>query len=207
MKFLTGNEKIKCRGLFQLSEITFKPQFKLALLCNDKPEMDKNDAGVWSRCRVINFPTTFVENPQDINEKKMDKNLQYKMINWKADFMLLLLEYYKKYVIYGLPMTECIKQQTLEYKHEQDMYKRYLDERTEKSATHVKFVTLYDDFKQWYVENNPSMKIPSSRIFQVGIKRYIKIEKNVKFNNIPTTGIKYFQLKLLDDINMVYDSS
>jgi hypothetical protein len=64
------------------------------------PKVDKLD--FYKMCRVINFPTRFVDNPKEINEKKADKELEVKMRNWYADFMLLLLEYYGKFMKDGL---------------------------------------------------------------------------------------------------------
>jgi phage/plasmid-associated DNA primase len=68
MKFLTGNDPINARNLYKSKMETYQPQFKLALLCNDIPEMDSNDDAVWARCRCVEFPITFVDNPKTENQ-------------------------------------------------------------------------------------------------------------------------------------------
>ena len=103
MKELTGGDKIKGRTLFKLP-IEFKPQFKLALLCNDLPEMPGNDDGTWRRVRVVRFKSKFRENPdpKDPYEFKVDTTLPDKFENWAEPFMYMLLQYYKKYKQNGL---------------------------------------------------------------------------------------------------------
>ena len=49
----------------------YRPFFKLILLCNDIPEVDKpNDEAYWKRLWSLYFPTTFVDNPKENTEKK-----------------------------------------------------------------------------------------------------------------------------------------
>ena len=79
--------------------VNFKPQFKLISLFNQIPDVDKLDAGFWARCKVVDFPMTFVENPKEENELPLDKNLKQKLEEWKQDFMLLL------YTFFGYQLT------------------------------------------------------------------------------------------------------
>ena len=44
MKEFTGGDKVYARGLHK-DPIEFKPQWKLALLCNDIPEVPPHDSG------------------------------------------------------------------------------------------------------------------------------------------------------------------
>ena len=55
---------------------------------------------------------------------------------------------------------------------------------------------LYDDFKTWFVVNNPKTQIPSNRESAKAFGKYFNIE-NVRVDNKLTTGIKNLQLKII----------
>ena len=73
IKGITGKDKFTSRYLYSNEMITFTLKFKLILLCNDKPKVNAiNDQAFWNRCRCVEFPVTFVENPVNENQKKID---------------------------------------------------------------------------------------------------------------------------------------
>ena len=198
-KFFTGNEMIPCRTLFDKKITSFEPTHKIGVLCNNIPVMDdNNDEAVWERTRCIEFPIKFVDNPTNENERKINRNLKKLLPLWKQDFMLLLIKKYKLYRKKGLIATDKILKFTESYKEENDIYKQFLEERTEKSEIHVHTSVLYTDFKNWFNRNNPKTKIPSNKIFVNGLRTHILIE-NVKIDGRSTTGTK--NLKLINDIN------
>lgn len=186
MKNLSGNDPIKGRKLFK-SEFEYRPQFKILLLCNDIPEMDSTDGGVWSRLRVLNFPVTFVDrNPVGDFEKKMDKNLSIKIEGWKSDFMLLLLEYYGKYKINGLVPTKSINKATEKYRKNIDYFLNYLKERiikTDNLDDLISLGDLYGDFINWYKMNYPGIKIPNKSVFKSEIIKHGHIVKHIRLKD------------------------
>ena len=94
MKVITGNDEINCRGLYG-KPVTFVPHFKLWILANDIPKFTKYDNGIERRTRCVHFPTKFVVNPKNENEKKRDDFLKEKIKNdpgWIFGLLGLLVE-------------------------------------------------------------------------------------------------------------------
>ena len=63
LKEYTGGDKIQVRTLYK-NPITFKPQFKMVLTCNDMPKLPPGDGGVWRRVRAVEFCSTFKDDPE-----------------------------------------------------------------------------------------------------------------------------------------------
>lgn len=119
IKFWTGNEPIKTRGLYK-DTFSFKPHFTLFLSCNDCPSLDNVDGGVSRRINILNFPFQFLaEKPEDIDDmtKLRDSELPKKIqadINYKYGLLFILLEHFydnKGKII----QTASIKNDTVQY--------------------------------------------------------------------------------------------
>ena len=174
IKGYTGGDQTGGRQLHSKEIIRFKPQFKLISLFNDIPNVDKLDAGFWSKCKVVNFPTTFVKNPKNKNELPIDKDLKEKIVEWKQDFMLLLIEYCKKYIKYGLIFPKSVEQQTEKYKNSVDCYDNFIDdciEKDNKDAISWKDLRFY--FCNWYKENIDD-KIPNAKEIMKNFEKHFK---------------------------------
>lgn len=191
MKEYTGGSKIKARALYK-ENIEFKPQFKLVLLCNEKPKVPPDDQGTWRRIEITEFKSKFCENPDPNNplEFPIDKELSNKMKNWKEYFMSYLIEMYKVYKEEGInPPYEVIKY-TEEYKKECDLYIEFIENyivKSDKSEIHISY--LYGAvFTIWFNENFGQKKVPSKKDF----KRYL--EKKIGKKNINNDTIKGFRI-------------
>ena len=92
MKELTGGDKIQARALFQ-EPFEFKPQFKIVLCCNDKPELPPHDEGTWRRVRNTEFISKFVHEPEEdkILHLKRNEDLSEKFENWAETFLAILI--------------------------------------------------------------------------------------------------------------------
>ena len=133
--------------------------------------------------------------PTKTNEKKINVNINKNFDCWKMDFMLLLIEYYKKYTkTHELNATDDILKWTNKYKEETDVYLSFLNENTEESITHIKTIDIYAYFKDWFRINNPNTKIPNNRDFISNIKKYKKIDK-IRFGTNLFYGIKNLKIK------------
>jgi P4 family phage/plasmid primase-like protien len=192
LKEFTGGDKIKARGLHK-EPIEFKPQFKLALLCNEMPEVPPYDQGTWRRMEVIEFKSKFCENPREINEFPIDKYLSEKIKNWKELFIALLLDkYYKDYQKNGIKVPNEVIKFTLEYQKQCDLYTDFIIdnlEETKEDNDIIELNELYDEFKTWYEETFSNNKHPS----KVEFKKYLK-KKYLK--KVSTKELKGFKFKL-----------
>ncbi len=193
MKEFTGGDKIKARGLNK-DPIEFKPQFKMALLCNEMPEVPPNDNGTWRRMEVIEFKSRFVSNPREPNEFPKDEHLSEKMPLWKELFMALLIDiYYENYKKNGIIVPLEVNKYTLEYQKQCDNYIEFIIEAfvdTKDKADVLVINELHDEFKLWYMEENNDHKAPAKKEFKnYLLKRYTK--DRFTANGKEITGLKF----------------
>jgi len=129
IKFMTGRDSVKLRECHGNKMIQFSPKFITIFVCNDIPDTDELDNAFSKRLRCVNFPTEFREDPDPLNEKQkqIDTNINEKFDVWRADFMLLLIEYYKKYMENKkIIVTDNVLKWTNQYKEETDLYLMFL---------------------------------------------------------------------------------
>ena len=194
IKFITGRDSTTLRNCHSNDMIEFTANFITLLICNDIPDCDDIDNAFSKRLRCINFPTEFVTEPKKENQKKIDVNINKNFDFWKLDFMLLLIEKYKKYIeTHELKPTENILKWTNQYQEDTDMYLQFINECTEDSETHTHTSDLYETFKTWFKINNPNTKIPSNKEFMSNIKKYKNIER-FYFNQKQRFGIKNLKI-------------
>ncbi len=180
MKNLSGADVIKARGLNK-DPIEFKPQYKLALLCNDIPALPAHDGGVWRRTEIIEFKSQFVDNPKGENEFKRDYHLEEKLPHWKELFMAMLIDiYYRDYKIHGIHVPAEVTKFTNEFQKQSDLYGEFmadaLDETKEKTDI-VEIDEIYNEFRLWFVEENADHKVPAKSDFKKYLKQ--KYKKNM----------------------------
>ena len=193
LKEFTGGDKIKARGLHK-DPIEFKPQFKLALLCNEMPEVPPNDSGTWRRMEVIEFKSRFCDNPKESHEFPIDKYLSEKLKNWRELFMGLLLDiYYEKYKKNGIKVPSEIIKFTLEYQKQCDLYTDFISENLEDTKSNDEVIDinqLYDEFKVWYEDTFSNHKYPS----KIEFKRYLKKKYSTK--RVTQSELRGFKFKV-----------
>ncbi len=100
LKKYRGNDLIQARGLYQ-APIEFKPQFGMIFQMNDKPELSKVDDAIAKSLKIIEFPYQFVHEPKLPHQRPIDTSLKMKFeqdIRYKQQFMLILLDYHKRFI-------------------------------------------------------------------------------------------------------------
>lgn len=163
MKEYTGGDIIKGRGLWSNFQ-EFKPQFKLVLFCNDMPKVPSDDKGTWRRIKVLQYLSSFVDNPVEENEFSRDKQLSEKLPKWRETFMSIMVHYYfTEYKTYGLQIPRDVEIFTTEYQKDMDMYVDFIDKfliKTDKKTDKISFQEIHDNFKAWFQQNMNSYKFP-----------------------------------------------
>ena len=130
IKSISGGDTITTRDLFK-STISYKPQFTVILQCNKKPDIDKFDVAIEQRLKVINYPFTFISNPQEEKERLIDTSLKI-MIKENKDFikafMGVLLEHaFKNSNTNTLIIPSKVKEENDKYFEESNPVKEFLN--------------------------------------------------------------------------------
>jgi P4 family phage/plasmid primase-like protien len=193
IKSLSGNDEIVGRQLYGENK-SFKPFFKIILLCNNIPEIDAVDKAVWTRCRCLSFPISFVHDPKLPNERKIDEQLSHKLPKFRLAFFQLLLEYYEIFKKEGLSMTPSMLQRTRDYQIASDIYLEWLTNRTTASESNVHTAVLYEDFVNWYHENYRGKKPISQSDFIKGLSVHKEIKRNTWANGCNKRGVERLSL-------------
>jgi P4 family phage/plasmid primase-like protien len=156
LKELSGGDKVQARALYS-EPIEFKPQYKLALICNDKPEMPSHDDGTWRRVRNIEFISKFVHTPaaEKVNEFKMDLELSEKIATWAEPFMSILIHYYDKYRKEGVKnVPDEILEYTFDYRSVNNHFQEFIDDCIDFTNDNPPSIFSLDKmhiiYKDWY---------------------------------------------------------
>ena len=170
MKQLTGGDKLKARKLHK-DPIEFKPQIKVFMCCNVLPQVSDNDDGTWRRIRVIEFISSFVDepNPNIKHQFKIDTSLGDKIKvdgPWVEPFIYLVLEYYKKYKKFGIKEPSAVKKCTQEYKSESDLFSQFISEKIittdNPTSAPLRLADIYFIFQEWIRQTRGhNTKVPS----------------------------------------------
>jgi P4 family phage/plasmid primase-like protien len=197
IKFITGRDTVKLRMCHGNEMIVFSPKFITIFVCNDIPETDDFDAAFSKRVKCVNFPVEFCDNPEGEYQKKIDETINEKFDSWKGDFMLVLIEYYKKYFeTRTIVMTDNIAKWTNQYKEDTDIYLKFLNECTENGNTDMKTIDIYEVFSNWFETADIDSVLPTQKAFSTNLKKYKTfIKKKFLKNENATSGFKNISIK------------
>lgn len=203
MKELSGGDRIICRGLFK-EPIEFKPQFKMAMTCNELPEVPSDDGGTWRRIRVIEHKSKFVEfpNPRNPNEFLMDPEIVDKFDRWADMFISMLIYHHSTIDPKNILEPREVKNSTEGYKKNNDIIGQFVGEKMqvdEESTDRISINKVYNDFKGW-VSNSGikrDKKIPDRNQFRAYMEK--------QFGAYPSDGkgwrgIRYMNATASDDV-------
>lgn len=158
MKELTGGDTIQARALYS-EPFEFKPQFKLVLCCNDKPELPPHDEGTWRRVKNTEFITAYRPRPDEKSALQfaIDTSLSEKFEQWAEPFLSILIHYNTRYQEEKLEQPDEILEYTDEYRATGNQFRDFINERTEDSANSRKIIgisEMYKIYKEWHKDNH-----------------------------------------------------
>jgi len=192
LKRLTGDCVITARALFK-NPIEYKPQFKTFIQGNDIPKLSKLDLAIQRRIRVVNFPFKFTYNPIEENERLIDIDLEKKLITleWKQQFMLILIEYYNEYIknAKNLPVPSILSDSTNEYLTSNNPIKDWLFinyEITKKEQDKIQSSVLFKEF----------LKLNNGEINEKKFSEYMSILNIIKKRY--NSGIYFIGIKKIN---------
>jgi putative DNA primase/helicase len=141
---VTGGDTVSARFLYK-EHFQYKPQFKLWLSTNHKPEIVGTDEGIWRRIRLVPFNVHF----------EQDITLQDILLTEADGIMSWAVEGLKQWRLHGLMEPEAVLNATTEYRADEDTLIRFLhSERLELGKEHKCGRDLWQQHKNWSRDNH-----------------------------------------------------
>jgi putative DNA primase/helicase len=151
VKQMTGGDAMRARFLFQES-FEFRPEFKIWLAANHKPEVKESGHAIWRRIRLIPFDITI---PKAEQNPHLDAELKEELpgiLAWAIEGCLLWQRE-------GLGEPEAVMRATSEYREQMDTFGDFL---TEKCVTGDNYqasrVEIYNAYETWCMKNGEKVK-------------------------------------------------
>jgi phage/plasmid-associated DNA primase len=179
IKSISGNNLIT---LYQNNNtIIFESKFKIFLTCENIPVINNIDTECTNKIRSIKFLNV-------LNSDLINNNVK----KWKNDFILLLIEHYKKYneTKILVPTYNILK---WNYNIKSNMFVQFMDENTKFiDGEHIHCSILYKAFINWYTKKY-NEKNPSNKEFIKKLAINNKIEK-IKIKGLTQLGIRNLKI-------------
>lgn len=147
VKSLVSGDTMAVRALYS-APVQFTPNFKLVMAGNHKPIVRGNDNGIWRRIRLVPFNRTFTPEERDPHLLATLKAESSHILAW---MVVGTIEWQRQ----GLgPTPNAIAAATEEYREDQDITGRWLEECTLRDLHAEETVgDLYASYSQWCLDN------------------------------------------------------
>lgn len=129
LKNLTGRDIIAARSLFSNDIKNFTPTHSIVLQANHKPKAPAEDQALWYRAILIPFELSFVDEPRELYERKVDRHVEEKLIANSSGILKWLVQGAQEYLNSGLSIPKEIAQATDGYRQENDGIGVFLQEK------------------------------------------------------------------------------
>lgn len=167
VKHLTGGDTITARHLYR-EFFSFQPEFKLTLVTNHRPQIEEATHAVWRRVHLVPFSVTITEQDRDESFKERLWQEREGVLKW-------LIRGCTTWIVQRLDPPSVVKTATDEYKHEEDSFSAFVDERcildVQDSSTRAS--ALLTAYNSWAKDNgfdSIKAKTLASKLREKGLK-------------------------------------
>jgi putative DNA primase/helicase len=142
VKQLTGGDQVTARFLYN-EFFEYKPEFKLFIAANHKPDIQGVDHGIWRRIHLIPFDVTI---PTD----EIDRDLPNKLRAELPGILAWAVQGCREWQEQGLNVPTSIANATAAYRAEMDIIAEFLNDSCSFDASKKAALgKLYDEYKKW----------------------------------------------------------
>ncbi len=164
VKQVTGGDTITARFLFR-EYFDYRPQFKIWLAANHKPNVSGTDHGIWRRIRLIPFTVT-------IPECERDPRLAARLLAELPGILAWAVRGCLAWRTQGLGLPDAVRDATSSYRDEMDVFAGFLDGRcVADAAARTTAKDLYAAYQAWCAANGEkerSQKALGKRLLERG---------------------------------------
>ena len=168
-KMLTGAGAISARPLHG-QEITFEPSHLLVLMTNHRPAYPPDDYAFRKRIKNVNFPLSFVSEPEAPNERKEILKLGEKLQKEASGILNWLIEGCLEFQRRGCSLIdpEAVKRAGADYLKDVDVIGYFIEDCcTTGPDASVTTKDLYTAYRQWALDSG------HKALSKIGFSRYI----------------------------------
>lgn len=153
IKELSGGDTLNARAPYGRDTVEFSPTHLLILLTNECPQAKASDLALWERIHLIPFTVHFVDDPKEQNEKKADHELLEKLKFEAPGILAWLVRGCLDWQGEGLNPPDCVKAATQDYRKEEDLIERFLEDRCLVGPHYeIRAGVLYKNYHAWAEE-------------------------------------------------------
>jgi putative DNA primase/helicase len=167
VKHITGGDTITARAPYG-QFFTYRPQFKIWMSTNHKPEIPDGSEAIWDRLKLIPFNQRF-------DGKKVDKRLPEKLREELSGVLLWAVQVCVEWYENGLGSAPAVEEATSAYRSETDVMERFFaDECVFHPNAKVSKKGLFQAWERWCLDEGEEPGKQNSFTRDVGKKGVVK---------------------------------
>lgn len=173
LKYLSGEDTVNARDLYESGGHTFTPTHTLFLATNYRPHLPASDEATWERIIIVEYMRRYLDDPNPANpvEFARDPLLKERLMRELPGILAWLVRGSMRWHQDGLQRPQKTRHATKEYRKVEDWGIRWLEARCVLEPTAItpsRF--LYEDFVAWWDRGDraPSQTAFGRRLAELG---------------------------------------